>query len=715
MRVRAVWLLGAAALVLSGALVGFLAGGAPEGPAQPAGLAAASSASDGAAPADVHSAAGASDGPAPADVDPAAGSEAREVVRATWSDGAGPAHTLRGRVVLEDGAPVTSFLVEVVDTSHDEGGRPTRTLKASGLYEDPGGEFELQGVPEGDWQLGVRADDHLTLSGGGALSMRGDQRVEIVMVRVGRVRGVVLDPAGNPVSGARVLPFPAESTTDEEGRFDLPAAFGGPGFLWARADGFGPSEVVEFDLEPGEGLDLELRLARPARITGEVLDPAGLPEVGVEVDVSQIGNFWSKSRLRGGRTETDALGRFAFEDLPAGTFVVMVEHRDRSVSGQKLRAEQLTLAEGEARHVVLDGRVRDPIRLRVAVTRGGRPVTDCRVYAFPEGPGLLANLHEGRPDEAGHFAVTLDEPGRYLLAVDARGGGRDSLHPARIPREPVVDLEIALPSARLAGIVVSATGDPVQGARVWIDRDGEWNPTAQGQGRSTETGPEGLFRFEGLEAGTWSVGAEGTRGQGGIRLEADGAFEAVRLVREATGTVRGRVLHADGSPAAGVAVYARGADGRWVDTYARVASRVGAGEFVWEHLPAGDYTFLARRGESASPESGAVRVAPGAEASVELRIDAGARLRVSLVDAQGEPVPAIVRVLDSKERSFESLQSPHDFEVFVQTGHRSNGRVVGPLPPGRYTVEARTPDGRAASRKVKLDAGENGELVLRLR
>ena len=703
------WLLGAAAFGLALLLAWALAGGSPES-AAPAGVAAGSRPEGGDGPQDARPGAASSGAPSLEPGFAAPGEAARAPVRETWSSAAGPAFTLSGRVALADGAPVTSFLIEVFEPGVNASGHSTRSLKASGLFEAADGEFELERVPAGEWVLGVRADDHLTVSGGGPLALQADTRVELVLVREGRVRGVVLDPTGRQVEGARILPFPDEPETDAEGRFDLPAARGGPGLLWANAAGFGPSEVVDFDLQPGEGLDLELRLVRGARVTGEVLDDAGLPQPGIDVD---LGNFAGERRLRGMDTETDEAGRFAFEDLPAGTFLVMAD-QDDPASSEKVRAEQVTLAEGESVHLVLDGRVGNPILLRVAVTRASRPVSDCRVYAFPEGPGLLANAHQGRPDEQGRFELTLDRPGSYVLSVDARGRGRDSLHSVHVPAEPVVDVAIALPAGRLAGRVVTAAGDPVAGKRVWTDREGEWSPISLGMGRSIHTGEDGAFAFEGLQSGTWSVAAEGARPRHGILLAADGSVEDLRLVRGETGAVRGRVLGPDGAPAAGVAVFARDAHGRWIDSFAPVASRPGTGEFEWRQLPPGDYTFVARHRTSASAESGPVRVTADAETSVELSLAPGAMLRVSLVDSEGGPVPASFRVFDAEGRSFETLQSPYDLELFLRDGHRSNGRHVGPLPPARYTVEARAADGRVASRKVKVAGGDDEELVLRV-
>jgi hypothetical protein len=603
--------------------------------------------------------------------------------------------SLRGRVALEDGTPVTRFTVEV-RAGH---GREQEVLVRA-KFEEQRGLFELRGVPAGRFYVVPMADE-LAPASQYEVAVPTNEELLLEMWRPGRLTGVVHDPFGHPLPGAEVGPSGSEHECDENGAFSIPAGIGGLGFLFARADGFGPSALHEYDLAKGESIHFELHLTLGASITGEVLDSAGRPEADAEV---ALGDFRGERRAKVPKIDTDEHGRFVFADLPAGSYLVLVDENGRA-EGDKLRAAEVTLGEGETRHVVLDGRIVDSIALQVTLTRGGAPVTEARVYAFPEGPGFLARAHEGRPDEDGHFEVLLEEPGTYLLAVNGRGKNPDSMHSVTVPQESVVEVTVALPDGRLSGRVVKHTGEAAGGVRVWIERDGAWNPTTLGMGRSVDCDEGGSFTFNGLAPGSWSVRARGTRARTGLVLESDGTLEGVELRQEALGVVRGKVVGLDGSALGQVPVFARDEQGRWVDAYARVSSRPGSGEFEYEDLPAGDYTFLARYREAVSAESEAVRVGPGIEASVELRLQQGTMVFVTLTDRNERPLPASFRVLDEKEHSFESLQSPHDLEIFLQVGHHANGRMVGPLPDGRYAVHARSQDGRAMTGWVQAQRG----------
>ncbi len=299
-----------------------------------------------------------------------------------------------------------------------------------------------------------------------------------------------------------------------------------------------------------------------------------------------------------------------------------------------------------------------------------------------------------------------------MLAVDGRGGTPSSMHYLKVPRRDLVEVIVALPAGRLRGRVVAATGEPASKVRVWVDREGAWNPTTLGMNRALSTDEEGRFEFTGLAAGGWSVRARGTRTRSGLKLARDEVIDDIELRQEAHGVVRGVVRAPDGSPLGQVPVFARDERGRWVDHFASVRSRPGNGEFVWASLPAGDYTFVARYEQAISAESEPVRVAPGAEATVELRLAPGVTLFVALTDRNGESVAASFHVTDQHGRSFESLQSPYDLEVFLQIGHRPSARILGPLPPGVYTVTARAHDGRAMQGSLTIDSSP-GSLVLR--
>jgi hypothetical protein len=91
---------------------------------------------------------------------------------------------------------------------------------------------------------------------------------------------------------------------------------------------------------------------------------------------------------------------------------------------------------------------------------------------------------------------------------------------------------------------------------------------------------------------------------------------------------------------------------------------------------------------------------------VTLVLGPAAMARLSLVDARGAPADAAhFAVLDAAGRGHHEQRTPHDLELLLREGYRASGRVVGPLAPGRYRIEAVAADGRAVERTATLEAG----------
>ena len=88
----------------------------------------------------------------------------------------------------------------------------------------------------------------------------------------------------------------------------------------------------------------------------------------------------------------------------------------------------------------------------------------------------------------------------------------------------------------------------------------------------------------------------------------------------------------------------------------------------------------------------------------------GATLEASVADR----VPAAIRVFDGEGRDLTRLLSAALREAsFIRT-LASWTRAVGPLPTGTYRVQAVAPDGRRASREVRLTAGAHESVELEL-
>lgn len=282
------------------------------------------------------------------------------------------------------------------------------------------------------------------------------------------VEGVVLDAAtSQPIAGVRVgfpksvgfinplapqAPLP-ESITDAQGRFSFTTTEAGrvrivptkDGYIYARPGQVrAPTEPgVWVQVAPGASIkDLELRMARPAVITGKVLKADGQPLVGNEGSVSlqrhAYGADGSRSLrwvvgISGGAVQRpNDRGDYRFYDVPPGEYYLVVTGGNvtigitnlfvypgsydeskaiplRVVGGEELRVETLTLPPRSGVEV----------KLRLS----GRPLAEGMREIYI-GDGLIGMRSPPRPDE---IVISSVAPGRYDILVRNRSLAAEEL------------------------------------------------------------------------------------------------------------------------------------------------------------------------------------------------------------------------------------------------------------------------------------------------
>lgn len=170
----------------------------------------------------------------------------------------------------------------------------------------------------------------------------GEVALTIVLLRPGRVRGIVLDAAGRAVPEVlvRLQGFDlgrqgvhAEATSDAEGRFEIAA----PPSRYRVRSVVGPESPLsaicqppplEFELREGELRDLTpLRFGgEGCSVSGRVLDDLGHAFSGLDVlcwfgEEAAVPHDWSNALLR---ATSDATGTFRLDGLPACRVAVSV-------------------------------------------------------------------------------------------------------------------------------------------------------------------------------------------------------------------------------------------------------------------------------------------------------------------------------------------------------------------------------------------------------
>lgn len=255
---------------------------------------------------------------------------------------------IAGRVVdLATSAPVASFSVRYARTKDGKAMGFGKRQK----FESPDGAFEIRDLDPGRYQVQVSAEGYATKVSEEVEVARKEvaTNVTIALDHGSILRGVVVRASDrSPVAGAAVS-LRSDASRDLFGN-DLAGGFGGGGFRRAPggvrtgADGryvienvspgeyalevahdeFAPhrlESVLIADSGPHEAP--EVLLLRGGTVTGLVRGEDGLPDPKAQVTLT--GPRFDK------KTRTDREGKFAFDRVPPGEYVVAVTMRSGQV------------------------------------------------------------------------------------------------------------------------------------------------------------------------------------------------------------------------------------------------------------------------------------------------------------------------------------------------------------------------------------------------
>ena len=665
---------------------------------------------------------------------------------------------LRGTVRAGDGTPVPAFALRAEPQSDNPFYGPIFLQLRTETVESPDGSFALGGLQDGEWLLAVQAEGFAPLE---PLRLKlpeaASAPLEVVLAPSAAVRGLVLAPeeqGGRGVPGARVRMLPEggdlavlglsaadlpETTCDAAGRFVLEGLPAGEVRLVATAGGFADSEEVRAEV----GGECVLQLRRGGRLTGEVFDGEGRAAVGVPVTAMRPGTTVAFS------ARTGPGGDFEMEHLVPGSWQVFAtlssdgllaagegELADFSSMMSSMKFAMAEIEDGGETHVVIGAPPEDPVRVSGTVTAAGAPVSTF-VSFLPEsegGEGGMGSMNFTQTGKDGTYSLVLDAPGRYLVSVQVLQGstGRSNTIEfiERIPEEVEEhELDLVLPAGRISGRVYGPRGEPLPGARVTLSVGGPLSTGSFVGGRFTEAAAdaEGSYEIPYLRPGTYTVGAGGALLGGafggssahgrqvrhGLTVKEGQWLKSVDFHLGEPGAIRGRVLDATGQPVSGAAVFVRDSQGQVLERFS-FNQTDGTGRFEYQGVSAGEYTVSARSGQGASEESAAVRVDEGGAAEVTVSLGPGTVLLVRAVDGSGHDVEAHVLVTDEEGRQVNGLHAFEEVMTSLQQGFSLSEVRVGPLPPGRYTVEATTPEGHRKRKPVVLSGQPERKIKLRV-
>lgn len=633
-------------------------------------------------------------------------------------------HRLRGSAVDDRGARLASFHVQLTPFE-DEYASWKRHGDAIGRrFKDASGSFEIEGLEPGDYRLKAEAGGHAPFETN--VVVPSPAPVPMVLPRAALLAGRVLDPDGLPIQGASVgavklsgeswRPFESASETvetDADGAFEIADVHPGSVRVRAFAAGRATTETDALRVEPGARIEgLVLRTGRGARLLGRVLGPGGqgLSDRRLYLRGEEGGSTaW---------TQSDPTGRFAFEDLPAGRYVLQVNpsaedldalrDADGEIQGsawRELAVERLVeLAEGETLEVVLEPGVHDEVVVAGVVLASGEPVPKTSLALRPRGARLWSMNEHTVTDAEGRFEVALRAEGAWVASVTVPGAGGLAQEVAfDVPLDgPLV---IDLPVGAIAGRVVDESGAPVAGIPVGITMAAPGTKLQPTSGVITDAA--GAFRIRHLPPGVYGLAAGTPRpfdegrafGRGaatGIAVEAGATSDGVEIVVVQPGRIEGSVTTGEGLPVADARVFVIGADGRLVDGH-RDHRSAADGSFEIDNVPTGNVRLHAVARVETTPAGTPVSVRSGGIAHADLTVAAGTLLLVE-TRVGGAPEEVAIEAFGADGIDYARLDA--------STNPYAPGPTrIGPVPAGTYSVRIRTAGGATWTQTVTA-AGE---------
>lgn len=638
-----------------------------------------------------------------------------------------PAPTLGaiiGRVVDDRTDPIEGARISW------NGGDPPRDLSTT---SDSAGAFRIEGVPidvEGRLRGSAISDPDAPIFFGfdspRLIDSTPADAGTLVFARPVRIRGRVLDDAGDPIPGAFVRPADHRSEpwveSDEEGRFEFASEeFGEPKLLAAEANGFVSAlrEEQWLDFAVGARIDgVELRLVRSEPRKGRVIDAMGEPVEGASIFVFGPSKEFITTRdfdpgsVVVGRAISDGDGRFEVPYALGHTKRVRAHHPyyaltevDCDVDELELRLKPLPFL----RLRLLDaatGLLVDTPRIRVELS-----------FHYAMGLGQSEVLDRHTSLEGDTWRVTsrrepADGPqarNSVRVAVNGFVSTYQSLHAKQFAGDTIT---LALERGNeVSGSVRHADGAPASHATIWVRDELEEASSPRVLDSADDAG---RFVLSELPKTIVSLFAETryeiTSSPTRVDLrEPPATAPTIELVFPALGTLEGTVTRGGAPLATPVEIRAKIASDIVV-----LASTDALGRFRAEHVPPSDYDVFAASQHLLPQHLESVRIH-------RVRLEGGrsSRLDLDLVD-DGMGFVTGYATIDGRAAIGSTI------DAFYEDGQADGPRVeinasgrfeFPPLVPGEYTLSLTSVGATEAidSRRVRVERAEARDIEFSVR
>jgi len=648
-----------------------------------------------------------------------------------------PGAIVSGRVLGADGTPVTGAVVtyqnnaawtcpEEIDPEVSHAGFAAVPVDAQGRYEFRYVRQDKCGFP---WAILVKDPNTGSLrQGTGFVRAAGELIVlDFALNGQGTVTGIVRNVAGTPVPGAGVAVVSQTdpqvggvATTDGDGRYtvygitvgqvSVRAAKGtGVGQNSGNIPRAGATATVDVTLDSGAG-----------SIAGRVLvddGAASSPIPGIQVVLE-------KALVAVAVTDTDDLGRYRFDDVPAGSF--------------KVKAAMNTRDRGETAGVIAAGDAQTNVDVVISV-----PSSDGTVPPGSLGYGKLRGFVRNADGTAAAGAIVSieqrgvlsDDSGAFeipgvqvqplvtrTVLAQSRDGLRSGTASAtlNVAGQIVDGITVVLSGVGSAEFtLLGPTGAPVAGQDVGIlDRC-----EAECGCKPLKTGADGKVRFDGLPLGTVTVRAvrngvgfvDVVTGSAAITRNNEVATATLRFA--GSGVVKGNVRDPNNQPAFGadVTLQALVFDPTTCSLVNGIAQRVRtntAGDYRFVGVNVGPVTVTTSQIFFPTPAS---RSGALTEANQELTLDLVLNNGVSTIAGELSGTVFLPDGTTPAGAGIEVTANGLLPDVVVNTDAAGHFAFAKIFPEGNYALTARDPiTGGVARTTVYLRAKQDAIQDMRL-
>jgi protocatechuate 3,4-dioxygenase beta subunit len=609
------------------------------------------------------------------------------------------------------------------------------------------GSFVVRDLPPARYVLRVSAPGYATTFRTGVLVTPDENstNVRVVLDPGSGFEGRVLDEAGRPLAGARVIAvaIPGKTlnrfdridvTTGSDGRYRIDTLVTGMLYgVEAWAEGYAPTGRP---LTTGEGVrEVDFRLVRSGRIEGRVTDAdtgAGVPDCQVTVLAGPIVGVSPVS------TVTDAGGGFVLEHVNPGPVIVFSAKAEGYQPGDRADLKSvngLRVTSGETTWVDWKLRAGGSVSGRVT-SDAGRPVAYARV--------ALIDRRRSRQRWTGEISAMTDVDGRYEL-VGVREGTYD-LHVGAAGFAPVFDGEetkVEMPGdlgamvkdvvlargAAIVGVVTAPDDTPLRGARVRLEGPEPGHQPTSLRDLTAVSGAAGRFRIRGVPPGVAVVVVAEhdvyVAGRSAVQRLAAGQERTVSVALREGIALPGRVVDRSGAGVGNARVRWGHVDGvrerDLRDSFTadgflgpRVLRTDADGRFLIERLAPGRLMVKIEH-EDHAPwyRKDALVPASGEPSAITARLEPTFRIsgRVLAGDT-GRPIAGAY--VYARERSPGDGQpaDPGRVQAIVSRETDADGRyVLEPVPPGLHDVVVWIAEGYVAEIQRGRNPNERRENV----